>query len=316
MADPAPSTDAALGQLIVLSFDLLDSEIDAIPDRIAAVLTRPDVYKAIEKSLLDFAKTRDASATSQLTDEEARKLRDSVLKAGGSAASDAYLDQIKASSRYKSVLSQLDLFKKAAASSSLGVWVDRNKGVLYVVGAALVLGGSTVLYLTKSGGPVADTISGELQKHSIDVVTVGALKLSVSDIEFRPSAQILGAKLVGQLKWDRVSVQLKLQLVASGADVQKVNGEAVVKVGVVNFTAIAGRDFAKPNVDLSLRINANLDNVKLGVGAHFSDGGLRGSGSIGYDLNKKTSIKIEGSGGRGADGRDEYRGVASLEFRL
>ena len=315
MSEPAQSADAALGQLIVLSFELLDGEIDAVPDRVAKVLSRPDVYKAIEKSLLDFAKTRDASASSQLTDEEARKLRDSVLKAGGSAASDAYLDEIKKSSRYKAVMKQVDAFKKAAESSALGMWVDRNKGVLYVVGAALVLGGATTLYVTKTGGIVVETISSELKKHTFDVVTVGAFKLSVGDIAFDPAAQVVGAKLIGDLKWDRVQVQLKFQVVASGADVQKVNGEAVVKIGVVNITGVAGRDFTKPNIDLSLRMSANIDNVKVGVGAHFSDGGLRGSGSVGYDFNKKTSIKIEGSAGRNADGRDEYRGMAVFEWR-
>ena len=133
------SVGDAFGGLVVLAFDLLDSEIQRSPERLAEILKSPVVLSTAQKGLLSFANAKLKSQTTQLSSEDIQKLRaigDDVL----SKAADEYFKQIKKSSAYKSLEKQVDAFKEAASSSALGVWVDQHKGIVYVVGAALALG--------------------------------------------------------------------------------------------------------------------------------------------------------------------------------
>lgn len=59
-------------------------------------------------------------------------------------------------SQFRELETSVEAFKKAAESSALGVWMDKNKKVLYVVGAALVVGTAGVLYVTKTGGSLVN----------------------------------------------------------------------------------------------------------------------------------------------------------------
>jgi hypothetical protein len=272
MGEPTGDPVAAAGQLVVLSFELLDSEMEELPKQLVEVFKRPDVAKAVQKTLLDFAKGRDKSATTALSDEDIKKLQASVIDSAKTAATDVVLSQIKASPKYTALMSQVTNFEKALKSSSLGVWVDNNKKILYVVGATLIVSGGAALFVTKTGGPIVDTITNELSKHKFDVLHVGVFTLSVSNIDFKPSAQVLGAKITGNLKWDRVSVDLKLQVLGSVDELSKVNGEAAAKVGSVTFSGYVNKDMTKPTIDLGIKMGAKVDKVNLSLGAYVTDG--------------------------------------------
>jgi hypothetical protein len=317
MGEPTGDPVAAAGQLVVLSFELLDSEMEELPKQLVEVFKRPDVAKAVQKTLLDFAKGRDKSATTALSDEDIKKLQASVIDSAKTAATDVVLSQIKASPKYTALMSQVTNFEKALKSSSLGVWVDNNKKILYVVGATLIVSGGAALFVTKTGGPIVDTITNELSKHKFDVLHVGVFTLSVSNIDFKPSAQVLGAKITGNLKWDRVSVDLKLQVLGSVDELSKVNGEAAAKVGSVTFSGYVNKDMTKPTIDLGIKMGAKVDKVNLSLGAYVTDGAPRATGSVGFQLSKDASLKFDGSAGRtGNDKPNEYRGMVTLEWSL
>ena len=52
--------------------------------------------------------------------------------------------------------SDLDDLGSALKESPVGVFFDKNRNILYVVGAALAIGGAVALYVTKTGGPAID----------------------------------------------------------------------------------------------------------------------------------------------------------------
>jgi hypothetical protein len=92
----------AFGGLVVLAFDLFDSEIQRSPERLAEILKSPVVLATAQKGLLSFANAKLKSQTTQLSPEDIKKLRsigDDVL----SKAADEYFKQIKKSSNYKAL---------------------------------------------------------------------------------------------------------------------------------------------------------------------------------------------------------------------
>jgi hypothetical protein len=274
MGDTKPDTIDAASQVIVLAFDLVDSEITRLPNQIAKALASPLVQDSIKKTLLDFAKTRAKAGGTVVSDDEARKLFGSLGTGVKDAASQDLLNQIKKTAEFKELAASLDDFKRAAESTSLGVWVDKNKNILYVVGVALVVGTAGVLYVTKTGGAIVDLAVDPLKDKKFEVLQIGRLKIAASLWEFKPDARILGARVFGTLTWEKVKVDLKLGVLAEGDKIKEAEGEAAVKSGPFSV-AVTGK--TKPQVqEVNLALKFSYDGVigngqfNLGVGAIYN----------------------------------------------
>lgn len=286
------SVGDAFGGLVVLAFDLLDSEIQRSPERLAEILKSPVVLSTAQKGLLSFANAKLKSQTTQLSPEDIQKLRsigDDVL----SKAADEYFKQIKKSSNYKALEKQVDAFKAAASSSALGVWVDQHKGIVYVVGAALALGAGAALFVTKPNNGAVTLGLQQLEKLKFEVVKLGALKLGVGGIVFDPTAELVGAKLTGKLKWDKLKLDLSLQVVTKSAAIEKVEGEVMVQYGSFELSGIVKKDVTKPTVDLNLKLSATDDRFNVSVAAQVKDGQFGGSASAGYKITKGLDLNAE-----------------------
>lgn len=311
MSDPKPGVVDAAQQIFVLAFDLVDSEIAAFPGQIKDALESPPVVNAIKKTLLDFAAKKYPTGDTVVTGEEAKAIAAAFEKNVGGAFSNEMLNQIKGTPQYKRLSASVDAFQKAAASSSLGVWVDRNKNILYVVGAALVVGASTVLYVTKTGGPLVNDALAPLKDKEFEVLQVGKLTLSAGLWDFQPDARILGARIAGTIKWERVTLSLKLGLLAQGTDVQQATGEAVVKSGGFNLT-LSGQ--AKPQtqtVNLGLKIGYDVDRFRLSVGAACDDGVVSGVASAQYKT-KDVIFGLQANAGPQKDGGAQWGGMFTI----
>lgn len=305
MSDDVGSPVDAFGGLVLLAFDLVGSEIDRAPDRLIQTFKSPTLLQAAENALLSFAKSRGPFGSSQLTAEEIGRLQSSVVDGVRTAATNAYLKQIQSSSKFKGLETQLKNFEEAAKSSAIGVWIDRNKNILYVVGAALTVGAGVALYITKPSGPAYKMGLRELEKLKFEVVKLGALKLGVSGIVFDPTAERYGGKVTGKVEWEQLKLELALQIVAKAAEVTEINGEVMVKYGVISLTGIAKQDMTKPKVDLTLRLGANKDRFGLAIAAHLKDDNVTGSASasykvaenlkLGVDLSRKNRPDMEGA---------------------
>ena len=293
MAENEGNMGEAFGGLVLLAFDLLDSEIARSPERIVQTFKNPALLKAAENAVLSFAKSRSPTASSQLSPEEIGKLQSSVVDGVKTAATDAYLKQIKESSKFKALEKQLKNFEDAAKSSAVGVWVDHNKGILYVVGAVLAVGAGVALYITKPSGTIYGMGIRELEKLKFEVLKVGALKLGVGGLVFDPTAERFGGKVTGKLEWEQLKIDLSLQIVTANLKAPEITSEVGLKYGVISLTAANKLDLTQPKVDLTLRLSANKDRFGLSVAANIKDDNVTGSASASYRVAESLKLGVD-----------------------
>src|SRR6266581_3847596 len=175
MADGRPDVIDAAHQVIVLAFDLADAEATRLPYQIQEALQSPPVRRSIEKTLLDFAKIKAPAENTRVSEDEARKLVEALGSGIKDAASQELIARIQETPEFRTLEASIGAFKKAAESSTCGVWIDKNKKILYVVGAALVVGTSSVLYITRTGGPLVNMAIDSLKGKEFNVLQVGTL---------------------------------------------------------------------------------------------------------------------------------------------
>lgn len=293
MAENEGNMGEAFGGLVLLAFDLLDSEIARSPERIVQTFKNPALLKAAENAVLSFAKSRSPTASSQLSPEEIGKLQSSVVDGVKTAATEAYIKQIKESSKFKALEKQLKNFEDAAKSSAVGVWVDHNKGILYVVGAVLAVGAGVALYITKPSGTIYGMGIRELEKLKFEVLKVGALKLGVGGLVFDPTAERFGGKVTGKLEWEQLKIDLSLQIVTANLKAPEITSEVGLKYGVISLTAANKLDLTQPKVDLTLRLSANKDRFGLSVAAKIKDDNVTGSASASYRVAESLKLGVD-----------------------
>jgi hypothetical protein len=315
-----PDVGSAANQIFVLSFDLAGAEFSRLPDQIASTLASAPVQDAIRKTLLDFLKTKMPTNDSVVSGDDAKKLAESLEKSAADPATKQFLDKIKATPEYKQLSTAIDAFEKAAKSSSLGVFVDQHEGVLYVIGAGLVIGTASVLYITKTGGSALNTALAPLKGQSFQILHIGKLALKADLWDFQPDARVLGAHVVATANWEQVKVDLKFGLLAQGAQMKEAQGQAVVKSGPVTVTATAdvkapttqGGKPVPQTVNLGLKAEYSSGQLKVGVGVIYADHLTTGTGSVDYKVNKYLSVGATGNAGQRKEGGMQYGGLLTL----
>jgi hypothetical protein len=319
MADGAPDPIDAAHQVIILAFDLADTEIAQLPSQVAQALQSPPVQDAIKKTLLDFAKSKAGQDGAALSLADSQKLLNALGTGIQDAGSKNLLDQIKKTSEYKKLETSIEGFKNAAGSSSLGVWVDKNKNILYVVGAALVVGTGSVLYTTKTGGALLNMAISPLKGKEVEVLQIGTLKIKAGLWDFQPDARIFGARIATTQEWQKITLDFKLGILAKGSDLQQVDGTAMVKSGPFKVT-LTGSD--KPQVQqVNLGLKLGYDGVagngkfNIGVGAVYQDNALSGTLAASYQT-KSATIGLQGNVGPQKGGGTQYGGLLTLTIPI
>jgi len=302
MGDNSNSVIDAAGNTVVLAFDLAGSQIADMPDELARAMKKPDVQAAIQQALAKFALGRQKSGTTEVSDQEARQLGADLMDKAGGKLTDAVLEQLKKTPEFKRLEKSLTDLENALNSSPVGVWVDKNKNILYVVGAGLAIGGAVALYVTKTGGPVIDFPMSKLAGKPVQIFKVGGFALSGKMLSFKPDTREVGGALVGSEKWGKLDVSLELGVVATGDDVTKVEGKVVLKTKDIDL-GIAGYGNPQKNT-VNLGITFGLKNaggqgpLTIGVTGVVQDGKLTGGKVSGdWQLKGGASIGVEGSSG-------------------
>jgi hypothetical protein len=275
----------------------------------------PPVQDAIKKTLLDFAKSKSQSGDTVISGDEAKKLVESLQTGVTDAASKALLEKIKGTPEYKKLQASIEGFQKAVESSALGVWIDKNKNILYVVGAALVVGTATVLYITKTGGSVVEMAVDPLKDKKFEVLQIGKLTIKAGLWDFKPDARVLVARVFGTADWEKVKLDLKFGILAKGASIQQIEGEAALKSGPISvgFTATA-----KPQtqvINLGLNVNYQSGKFNLGLGAMYQDSLMSGTVSAGYKT-KDVIIGLQGNVGEQKGGGSQYGALLTLTIPI
>ncbi len=288
-------------ELVVLAFDLAKNEIPELPKVLQSVLNSEDVKLGIQQAMNEFYLTRLAEGKPVGTDmgsKDAIELFQAVLKQSGGDVGDGVLKQVKATPQFKKLEAALKDFESALKTSPLGVFVDKNKGIVYVTGIALVVGGAAALFVTKTKSKVTDLAVGQLKGKPIPIFKVGNFSLKGSLLAFQPERRQLGVGFTGTEKLGAVEVSLTVGVIASTAGVQQVNGAVVVKSDQwsVKFTATETLPQRKTDLHLTLDFDKMKLQPKLGLGMITQSDkplGFSAEGSIrplpGVDLGLKGS---------------------------
>jgi len=308
---PGPNLDEATAQVVVLAFDLVGQQAANFPTLLQNTLSAKPVQDAIQSTLQTFAlKKNVAIATDTLTAKDAQDLLNAIVSAAGGKAGDAAIAQIKNSPAYKKLEKAIQDFQAAAKTSPLGVWIDKNQAVVYVTGVALVVGGAVALFATKTGGTVPNTAVGALKNKPLQVFKVGKFTLQAQMLQFQPDQRVLGAGVIATEKWQQLQVSVSFGVVASGAQVQQVDGKVVVKTaGGVTITGTATDTPAKKNVDLHLSIGfdkGQLGPMTFGLGAIITDGKVSGG-----SLDGSIKTKAGDFGLKASDSNKNITGLAT-----
>ena len=319
MSNGKPDSLDAANQVIVLAFDLAGAVLPDTPALLAHALQSPPVQNAIKKTLLDFAQSKAKAGSNAVSNEEGQKLLESLGTGIVDAAQKDVIAQVKKTPQYERLEKSIGAFKKAAESSALGVWVDRNKGVLYVVGAALVVGAAGVLYVTKTSGMPVSKAVGILKDKKFQVLQIGSLKFEAALWDFRPDARVLGARVISTKQWEQVTLELKLGVLAQGAQVQEIDGAAIVKSGPfnLNLTGAAKPQVHEVNLGLKLEYSGVVDNgtFNIGIGAMYQNQQVSGTLGSSYKSGP-ASIGLQGQVGQKDGGGVQYGGMLTLSVDL
>jgi len=319
MGDTQPDVLDAAAEVVILAFDLAEGTVQKSPRLLADALQSGPVQEAVKKTLLDYAKSKAKPDAKPATGEEGRKLLESLGSGIQDAGSNAMLNEIKKSPAYKRLEKGVTRFKDVASKSPLGVWVDENKNILYIVGAGLIVGASSVLYVTRTGGQPVKTIVDFLKEKEIQVLQVGTFRFKASLWDFQPDARVLGARIVTAKQWEKVSLELKLGVLAREVDVEQVDGSVVLKSGPVT---VNGNTSIKPvtqQVDLGLRLDysgrLNRGQFNIGVGAIYKDEQLNASLKASLKSGR-TAVGLEANAGPDKNGAVQYGGLLTLSVDL
>jgi hypothetical protein len=314
MADPAqgPQTDLgdAVSQVVIVAFDLAGKEMQQLPKLLNDSLQSEAVQKAIREGLQAFAMKKVASGSTVVSDEEAKELLGLLEKVGGKAG-DQIAEQVKKSAQYKRLEEKIKALEKTLASSPMGVWIDKEKGLLVVVGIGIAFGSAAALFLTKTGGPVVDLPIGLLKEKPMQIFKVGGFTMKGQLLEFKPDKQILGAGIIATQKWEKIELTFKIGVIAAGEHVKEIKGQAVVKSNDFSITVTGDGKPEEKKVNLGLGLGFTSSSLpgplNISLGAMVDDGEVTG-GTL------KASLKA-GPGTfalEGKTGGNETRGLATF----
>lgn len=300
---PAPSVVDAASNTVILAFDLLDSQVTRLPDELAKALKKPEVEAAIRSLLTDFVMSKQKLGTTRVSDQEASQLASALKDKVGGKVTDDVLKQIKETSEYKQLEKSLTDLEKAVTASPVGVWVDRNKNILYIVGAGLVLGGATALYVTKTGGKVVDFTASQLTGKSVQIYKVGKFSMAGQLVRFEPETRTVGAAITGTEKWDRLDVSIQLGVIATGGDVKQIDGKVVFKSQDINLAITGSAQPAQKTVNLGLGLEMKGTGLPgpltIGLGVVVRDG-RADQGQLSASMKTKAGdFGLTGSAGKG-----------------
>lgn len=302
------SADDAAAQVVVLAFDLAGQTAANLPTLLEKSLAEKSVQDAIQAALDAYMLKRMTSGANldPLTPKDAQDLLAAIANSAGGKLSDAALKQIKDGPAYKRLQKAFDDFQAVIKTTPMGVWVDKNAGVVYVTGAALGIAGLAALYVTKTGGTVINLAAGQLTNKPIQVFKIGKFTLQGQALAFQPDKQTLGAGVIATQQWQQMSVSVSIGVIAAGPNVQQVNGQVVLKTKDVTVGVTAKDQLDKKQIDLGLTFGFGQGPVKLGLGAVVTDGKVTG-GSL--DASLKTGVGTFGL--KGQESGKQFQGLAT-----
>lgn len=290
MGDPAkPPTACELAQdVLAFVLEFPAGELPLLPDQVEKVLQSEALRKKLQTTLFEYAfdKTKKGQVF-QTTDPQ---LGVALLNSTSEVAQKELVNEILKGEPAKRIMKTFDEFNQALARTPMGVWVDKNKGWLIVVGVVIAAGGAAALFYTRTDSDIVNFPISQIKGKAIPLWSPGNFKLSGSIIEFKPADRKLGLEIIGEQKWERLDLKVKLGVVGSDPVAKQTPGAAAVSTLAFNAPQMKyslGIEFKiKPGGavnPISLGLHAIVENDKFqqaGVSAGTTykgvDFGLKG----------------------------------------
>jgi len=200
------------GETLILGIDLIGFNSGNIQEA-GRLKRKKDAEKAIQKAVDKANKdiTKDFLKGKTTTPDAAEQKVKDVGKAAGSAMSE------HAQHKFTEGLSC------AWRRSPLGVWVDENEWVMYIVVPVLVggvAGGAGYMYYARVGDKPAGMLTSFVEPH-LKFKPIGSLTLGLQDLEFKPSERKIEAKAFGTINWKPLEMGFSLTAGTADGDLTK-----------------------------------------------------------------------------------------------
>lgn len=187
--------------------------------------------------------------------------------------------------------------------SPLGVWVDENKWVMYIV-VPLVVGASAgagaYSYHVRAGDTPAEWGALLLKKH-LKFKPVGALELGVQEVKFVPSKRDVEVKFFSTVDWKPFKAQFTVGGGAHEGNLSKLSASSEVSYKGIGSAS---------NIEFSIKTFVDYSNPALSFGGS-------GAAKYSFDVAKiPLTAGAEGQWKRTMDQGSSPRDEGSLLFTL
>jgi hypothetical protein len=266
-------------ETVVLGVELVGAELDKLPERLEKAVTSADFQAAIKKALEDFAAQKLKTTTTTLTAAEAQALGKATLDAGTGAVEKSVLDGIKNSEHYQALDKSLKELTETFKKTPMGLWLDKNKTWLYIIGAGGVLAGAATMYVLRTGDDVTKLVMPLVKDISGSFTVLGQLKLGggLDSASFTPSARRIEAKTFVTAEWKGIKVKINVSVTAADKKVTATTDGQVLIPVTKDTTATVGGAYNSGNKNWSLSVGVKTKvggGLELGIFAGIGKGGV------------------------------------------
>jgi hypothetical protein len=136
----APTACELAQDVLAFVIEFPQGELPLLQGQIEKVLQSDAVKKKLQEQLFEYAfeKTKRGEVFAPIDP----KLGEALLKGIGETGQKELVNLVLKDEPARRILRAFDDFKRALSQTPMGVWVDKNKGWLIVVGVVLAVGGA------------------------------------------------------------------------------------------------------------------------------------------------------------------------------
>jgi hypothetical protein len=276
----APKLSDLAHDVLAFVIEFPAGEIPLLPAQVERVLKSDALREKLQSTLLEYAMEKTKKGVVFNTADS--QLGVAILKGVGSVSEKELAKQIAKDLPARRVIGAFNNFTTALKQTPMGVWVDKNRGWLIVVGVVLAVGGTAALFYTRTDSDVVNFPMSQIKGKAIPLWSPGNFKLSGSVLEFQPAQRKLGLEIIGEQKWEKLDLKVNLGVV--GSDPGSKQGDDHALVTSKAFTAPQMK--YSLGVELKIKDGALPNPIALGLHASVEDNKFSGA-----DFTASTKFK-------------------------
>jgi hypothetical protein len=267
----------AVQETLVLAFAVADKTVLDAPDTVQKILNSSKITDAIKRAAQAQAKSlmEQQRSGKPVSADDVKSGATNVVKAAGEAAKQVAVSQLEQAAKRTKEFKKLDFSIKelecAWKKSAIGTFVDKNQGLLIIVGSGLALGGAAAMYKFRAGDAVAGPATDALKK-LVKFSILGNVEISAGEIEFKPSERLVRTKMLATANWTRVKAKFEADVHLQEVDLTQAAGKAEVEIKVFkDLTAKVHGSYAYLPGNAAAQQQTNVHQYDLGLGLSYAN---------------------------------------------